>query len=171
MVNIMNMKIGSLILSLASVAAITLPHIAHADSGAICTSSSTGTTGRYYVADNKGNVRTLSGEVCHSSGCLPVSGSLSVVDGNVEIATRGSEEIIQGANRGLTTHSAHLVLDSGSLTGTGSAIIITSINGATPTVSATKVATVTVVPCPAESSADERIAKATVNKMIAASKK
>ena len=167
----MNIKGNKLTFVLVSAALLSTPLVTLADSGRICTQSSSGTTGSYYVADNsKGNVRSLSGEVCWPGGCLPVFGSLGVSNGQVEIATRGAEQVVSGNSRSITTHSAHTIFDPISLTGTGMAIVTTSVNGATPTTTASPAHTVNVVTCPAESAADEKTTKATINKMIAGSK-
>jgi len=167
----MNIKCNNLALALVSSALLLTPLATLADSGRICTQSTTGTTGSYYVADNnKGNVRSLSGEVCWPGGCLPVFGSMGVANGQVEISTRGAEQVVSGTSRSMTTHSAHTIFDPVSLTGTGMAIVTTSVNGATPTTTASAPQTVNVVTCPAESVVDEKATKATIGKMIAGSK-
>ncbi len=93
-----------------------------------------------------------------------------MVDGHVEISTRGAEEITAGGKTFFTTHSSHVDLDPATLSGTGSAIVFTSMDGGAPVGTAYTGATVNIIPCPAEPKSDEKLAKATVKKLIAASK-
>jgi hypothetical protein len=113
---------------------------AFADGGRVCTQSTNNvkgavntTYGEYYVNDIQGNVRSLTGSVCYSNPaagganeCLPVLGTLTVVNGRVEIATKGSEQVpgVAGTD-GFSTSTAHVDLDGSTLTGTGTALVAT----------------------------------------------